>query len=70
MFFSGSTICPVKSYRKYISKLSPKSEFLWPRPLDKTKPDASVWYYSSKLGEKMLGSMMARMSTEYNLSKR
>ena len=38
----GSSRCPVASFEKYLSKLLPKCDCLWQRPLNTFKPDDIV----------------------------
>jgi len=66
----GDPMCPVQSFRKYLSKLHPDLECLWQRPLDSFAPSYGVWYSKVPLGKNTLGDMMAEISDVAGLSQR
>ena len=61
--------CPVRSFN-YLSHLQPIQPALWQRARESVKDTDSIWYCSAPLGEKMLGSMMPKLSLKYGLSER
>jgi hypothetical protein len=61
--------CPVKSFEMYISKLHPLCTSLWQRPNESFGDDDTVWYSSSRLGEKTLAKFMPRLSEGTKLSQ-
>ena len=67
--------CPVKAFEKYISKLNPKCDALFQTPMTTKKVNfdwegSSVWFKNCPVGERTLGEIMAKISTEADLSKR
>ncbi|KAH3810687.1 hypothetical protein DPMN_139082 [Dreissena polymorpha] len=40
----GSTFCRVRCFEKYLSKLNPKLEALWQRPLESFQETSDIWY--------------------------
>ena len=65
----GSPICPVTSYLKYMQKLHPACDSLWPRPLEKFAINQSIWYYKKPVGERKLNTFMKTLSRECELSQ-
>ena len=70
MYETGTRLCPVESFIKYVGKLNPSLNDLWQRPKDHVSVTESIWYCNVAVGEKTLGSMMATMSIKYKLSQR
>ena len=68
LYATGTSLCPVKCFEKYLSHLHPAQDALWQRPLDKV--NKSIWYCNAAIGEKTLGGMLAKMSLKYGLSQR
>ena len=64
-----SQLCPVRSFKKYLTKLHPKLDALWQRPREFYDDDDSVWYYNSPAGKHTLSQMMASISKKSKLSK-
>ena len=62
-------MCPVTSFKLYMSKLNPAMKWLWQRPLEHYAYDDPSWYYNSPVGVDTLGKMMGKLSTAANLSK-
>ena len=60
--------CPVRWFVKYISLLRPIQPAFWQRPRESGKATGSIWYCSTPLGEKTLGSLMPKISIKYKLS--
>ena len=66
----GHPLCPVASFRKYISKLHPSCPKLWQRARDSFLDDEPVWYCNSPVGEKALQKFMPNLSHACKLSRR
>jgi hypothetical protein len=47
-YFSGNPLCPVSSFKKYLSKLHPSKNDLWQKPRDSFEED-SFWYCNAAL---------------------
>ena len=62
--------CPVQNYKTYISHLNPSCEFLWQKARPSDVSDQTVWFCNMAVGEKILGNMMANLSTKYSLSQK
>ena len=63
-------LCPVKSYRNYISHLNPNNNFLWQLPLQNINPaNPDVWFGLQHLGKNTLGKFMSDVSLKCKLSK-
>ena len=63
-------LCPVASFRKYLSKLNPACHKLWQRTRDTFQDDEPVWYCNVGVGEKTLQKFMPELSRKCNLSTR
>ena len=68
--YETDTNCPVKCFESYLSCLNPMCQALWQRPHPSVKSGDTVWFVNVPLGEKYLGSMMARLSIKYGFSQR
>lgn len=64
-----SPFCPVKCFEKYLSKLSPKIDALWQRPLEAFEQTSDIWYFGAPLGKNTLSRMMSTISRQAGLSK-
>ncbi|KAJ8310884.1 LOW QUALITY PROTEIN: hypothetical protein KUTeg_012749 [Tegillarca granosa] len=64
----NDVMCPVYSFKKYLSKIHPQLEDLWQRPLDSFEEDALVWYCKSPLGKNTLADMLKTISEQSKLS--
>ena len=66
----GNKLCPVETFLKYLSHLSPMCEDLWqqPKTLEESKK-SNIWYKNRKIGPNPLASFMSRMSHEADLSR-
>ena len=68
----GSSRCPVKVLKAYLSHLNPDLESLFQRPKDMTakfNPDAcKVWYDAQKLGHNSLENMRRNMTTRAEIT--
>ena len=71
-YFTGNLNCPVRAFIKYFSRLNPERTDFWqrPRPAGKVEDSEEVWYESSPVGKNSLGNLIAKISEEYDLSKR
>ena len=67
MYDTFGSLCPVKSFEFYLSKLHPMQPRLFQQPRKKTNPNSTTWYGKSPIGEKALQQMMAVISSEFVL---
>ena len=65
---NDSSLCPVASFRKYISHLNPENEHLFQRPKTRDVCEDEVWYDNMVLGENTLGKKMKVISQQAQLS--
>ena len=64
------SLCPVKSFRKYLDHLHPENEYLWQRPLDKINVKSpNIWYGRQHIGKNPLSNFMTDISKECKLTK-
>ena len=71
MYATEGEGCPVASFEKYVSKLNPKCNAFFQAPYpNMPSTDDGPWYKNAPVGEKCLGNMMSKMSTEAGLSRR
>ena len=69
MYRTGTPICPVDTYKKYMAKLNPQCDFLFQSPKTSTPPcPTATWYKKTPLGKNQLGCMMSRISKDAKLS--
>lgn len=62
-------LCPIVSYKKYISHLNPANEYLWQTPLQRVDETISkVWYSKGHLGKNPLSKFMTELSEKCHLS--
>ncbi|XP_070534228.1 uncharacterized protein [Ptychodera flava] len=61
--------CPVQTLKKYVDKLHVETPNFWQRPLNTVKECHKTWYYSAPIGHNTLGSFMASISKEAQLSQ-
>jgi integrase len=64
----GDPRCPVASFKTYISKLHPASEYLFTYPCKGWK-GKQEWFSTNVIGHNILGGMMKELSSEVGLSK-
>ncbi|XP_041354731.1 uncharacterized protein LOC121372471 [Gigantopelta aegis] len=64
----GSPFCPVLSFEKYISKLSPQSHRLWQYPQPSFEDD-KIWYNGRPVGRGKMEKFMAELSKKCKLSR-
>jgi hypothetical protein len=65
----GSPLCPVFSYKRYLSKLHPDIDALWQRPLDAFVDESEIWYCKQRVGTNTLAKFMGELSGMADLSK-
>lgn len=68
MVSKDGQLCPVASFRKYISRLNSENEYLFQRPKTREVSEDEVWYDNMVLGENTLGKKMKVISQQANLS--
>ncbi|XP_061191032.1 uncharacterized protein LOC133199202 [Saccostrea echinata] len=66
----GNPMCPVTSFKKYLTKLNPINPYFWQRPRKLYDPSDTIWYENSPLGKNTLSSLMINLSVEAKLSKK
>ena len=59
-YFSGNPLCPVSSFKKYLSKLHPSKNDMWQKPRDSFEED-SIWYCNAALGKNTIANMMSEI---------
>ena len=63
-------MCPMRSFKLYMSHLHPENKFLWQSPNMKPKnPNSPVWFTKGHLGRNTLGQFMTELSKDVGLSK-
>ena len=67
MYDTYTSLCPVKSFEFYLSKLHPMQPRLFQQPRKKTSENSVTWYGKSPIGEKALQQMMANISSAFCL---
>ena len=68
IMFSDSDICPVNTFKLYISKLNKNSNRLWQKPRQGyIHFNDEYWYEKNPVGQKMIESFMKRLATEAKL---
>jgi len=70
MYETGTDMCPLKSYRKYLSKRNTACDALFQTPRDAFNDSDGVWYEKRPLGKNKLGCMMSEISKIAKLSKK
>ena len=56
-------LCPVASFRKYISHLHPHNKYMWQYPLNKLDPQKpNIWFSRKNIGKKPLAAFMSDVS--------
>ena len=63
----GSKLCPINSFREYISHLNPNNKYLWQTPIN--KPKTTVWYTDSPVGDHTRAEFMKNVSEKAKLSR-
>ena len=62
-------LCPVKSFKLYLSKLHPTCDKLWQRPRDSFLENETSWYCNVPVGQKTLSAFMTNICKALNISK-
>lgn len=62
----GDPLCPILSFKKYMSVLNPKQTKFWQRP--KPQGKGFIWYDNSAIGKNKIAKMLSRMSERAELS--
>ena len=65
----GSSLCPVKTYDLYTSRLDPNCDFLWQIAKPKVTWDDEIWYTGEPQSKNKIGGLMSTLSKVANLSK-
>ena len=66
----GDPKCPVASFEKYLSKLSPFRGDLWQRPRDSYLMEDASWYANTPIGKNPIAGFMSEISNIGKLSQR
>lgn len=66
----GDDMCPVKSFKRYLSNLHQDLDDLWQRPRDSFNTADKCWYCKCPLGKNSLGNLMSQISNIAALSQR
>ena len=69
MYEKPGPICPVVSFKLYLSHLNPLNEFLFQHPKRNISTFDNVWYHNMVVGERTLGKKMKNTLQEEKLSK-
>lgn len=64
----GNQMCPVESFKIYISKRNPLCPAFFQRPSDSFSDEDDIWYQIRPLGKNTLGKMMSILSKAANSS--
>lgn len=67
MASTGTKICPVYSFKYYLSRLDPDSDIFFQRPKP-FAPPSGPWFHPLMLGKHCFGKMMKGISKDANLS--
>ena len=70
IYATGTVLCPVASFIKYLGKLNPNCDTMWQRPRDSYDVNDSCWYEKKPLGKNLLAVMMTQISESANLSEK
>ena len=60
----GDPLCPVKSFKKYISKCPPDAKAFYLHPKRSITVASDVWYSREPMGANYLGNMLKKISEE------
>ncbi|XP_076586564.1 uncharacterized protein LOC143320627 [Chaetodon auriga] len=64
----GDPLCPVKSFKKYVSKCPPDAKSFYLHPKRSITVASDVWYSREPMGVHYLGDMLKKISEEVGLS--
>ena len=63
-------LCPVKSFREYLSHLNCKNKYMWQYPLANVDPkNPEIWYGKTYIGRNPLSKFMSEVSKQCGLSR-
>ncbi len=65
----GDPLCPVRSFKLYLSKLNPANDKFFQRPRAKVSENDDCWYTKQVVGRNSIGEFMKVISKEAGLSK-
>ncbi|XP_023806613.2 uncharacterized protein LOC110014204 [Oryzias latipes] len=65
----GDPLCPIQSFKKYISKCPPDAKSFYLHPKRSVTAAAEVWYSREPMGVNYLGAMLKKISEEVGLSQ-
>ena len=68
-FYAGLTLCPVKSFKLYITRIDPVFPNLWQQPKLSVTWDDAFWYNRSPLSKNKIGNLMTKLTREAKLSR-
>lgn len=68
MYATGSAVCPVATFERYLRKRNPHESALFQHPRTTSFQD-SIWYNASPLGKEALSTMMKRIALTAKLSR-
>ena len=70
IYATGTALCPVALFIKYLGKLNPNYDVMWQKPRDSYDVNDSCWYKKKSLGTNVLAVMMTQISESANLSEK
>ena len=63
-------LCPVASFKQYLSHLNPQNNYMWQKPLDSVDINiAKIWYGRQHVGKNPLRTFMSDLSEKLKLSQ-
>ena len=63
-------MCPVRSFKMYLSHLHEENPYLWQTPnVNPKDPNSPIWYTKQHIGKNILGQFMTELSKNAGLSK-
>ena len=63
-------LCPVKSFREYLSHLHPDNKYMWQYAADKLNPQKpDIWFTRKNIGKNPLAAFMSDVSKKCKLSQ-
>ena len=67
IYATGTALCPVASFIKYLGKLNPNYDAMWQKPRDSYDVNDNCSYEKKPLGTNLLAVMMTQISESANL---
>ena len=68
MYETGTKMCPVASFEKYLKKRNPACDALLQYPRNSFCDDDVCWFENRPLGKNSIGEFLSKLSKEANLS--